>query len=425
MTLIFAFVGGDSLQRIITIGDFLDAFAVQDHSGSVHLITLTGSSIRCFDINGNEEWIRPRSQGVVIPKDLATTPYDFVITLRIFKNDSLILYINNISTGESMDSIATKLPFSKAPPVGLVNNGNLLLMALRRNSPNDIPRVLVAVIKDGKFKKYVYVSAGFTVETSTLYREDCALLGTWVPLNLEAAGYEGISDIHPAIIMVSLSSGKVINRFMLPFNEFSRSKAIISPSDSTVIVPYRSNYRNKDKFSGIYKLSLPSLEPISHWEIIGNGFSTDQLLNGKNIAVFNSTNDTLYIVEVTNLHVDKLICLDKYISRKHDWIIPGITVWRVQARLIGDDITGDGVDDVVMILSTSPVFYDPRWSEIYDRYGNVIKEHLVVILQGPDFRKIYPIHLNYHANQVIVLPRKKLIIGFNKRYGRAYITKVF
>ncbi len=303
-------------------------------------------------------------------------------------------------------------------------NGYFVVLT-RANRPIDKPKMRFYKIDDhGKIVHMSILKGGFYFEDPTISKNETALLGMWATLNGEAPSRVGITDSHVGLAMVSLPTGVLINRFIIPFGVFARSN-IIYESGDTVFLTYRGNYRNSPSYSGIYKLKLPDLTEIGHTEIIGNIFFSPGIINGRYIAGVNEKDGHLYLINTKNLGVEKVIDLKKFVIPLNS-LNPHVKSRRM-SRLGVMDINDDNIDDIVVIYAVNVSHKDPMWNALTDSRGMLIEFFYVLVIPGPDYSRVYPIFLGQvPIKSADFIPAKKLLVVFrNKPESKIEIYKLF
>ena len=418
-------IHGIKLQKEISIdGQVAVGQVLRDKDGSPHILITTLSSVRSYNLEGKLEWVFPKARYFADKKsEYPKMETDFTM-LYYPINDSLgTVYIVNLKSGKVTDSTIIHKFLTQPTVCGIANKYFIVLT--RRNRPLDNPKMRFFKINNrGKITLSSVLSGGFYPEGPFLWENETALLGMWATINGEAPARAGITDSHVGLAMVSLPTGTLINRFIIPFGVYARSYILLKPPD-TIFLLYRGNYRNNPSYSGIYKLKLPDLSEISHIEIIGNIFFSQQIINGRYIAGVNEKDGNLYLINTKNLEVEKVIDLKNF-------AIPLIPAnphikSRRMSRLGVMDINDDKIDDIVVIYAINISHKDPMWNLLTDSRGMLIEFFYVLVIPGPDYSHVYPIFLGQiPVKGADFVPSNKLLVIYrNEPESKIEIYKLF
>ncbi len=401
------------------------ANVVLDSKGDAHLLLSTLASVRSYNLDGKMEWIMPGMRFFSVFERPEMSGTDYALVSKSVSDTEIIIYSINLRKGSIKDSL--KLHGKGITAFIGAFTGPFYVVISRENSPFDNPYIhFLKLDEKGRIKVHSVLHGGFFRTLSYLWKDDIALIGMWAPLNYENPSRAGISDINVGIAMVSLSSGLVINRFMMPYEGFSRSYVLHYPGENYFIAAYRGNYRNLEQFSGFYKISLPTMRKIKQIELKGNIYPSPELLNGRIIAGVDERNKVVYFIDGDSFNVMCKINLQRYLIPKLEKRYP-ISKIRGVSYIANLDVNKDGYDDLVIYYLQIYGCLDPVWAQIYDKHGVRLLNRFIFVIPGPDYRKVYPIYLSVREDISLVsfIPDKNLFIAISQKNNKVLIYKLF
>ncbi len=402
------------VSKIVFDGEILSGCLMVDKENNVHVLVANLSSVKSYDLQGNIEWIVPGYTFFAPFEIVPDVRSNFTLLLKLMNKDSVKIGVVHLRTGSIVDSFFLKNSLNKFPQtVGM--GDNYFLSVFRKDSPLDTPRIeILKLNRNGRLERKATINAGFYLRKSVILEDDIGIFGVWAPLNGEAPGIAGISDLHVGVIEVSLRDGKVLNRLTFPFNSFSRSNVISPVSGDRIFATYRGNFRNELSTSGIYMLKIPELKVIKHIEVKGNIFFANKLINGRIIAGGEEKSLKVYLFSVPDLELLKIIDMRPFLEDKKFKILPNTKVRYLIVPYILD-VNNDGNDDLVIKLGKLLSCVDARWDELSDENGKFLFYTQLLIIPGPDFDTVYPNFLSdYREIGTSVVESKRIIAFFAK-----------